>query len=151
VFGLVKYSPEIAEPVPRDHRANIRIGLESFNRRGENRSGSEFLGASHNHIIKFVVLGLVDDKLLDADAVLTSVLAEPNSVKRATVRGMVGNVQDTTHPDTDVSVQVGTRQDDSRVLPSQFQSQRGHVLRGSERDLATDFFRSDKRDVLDDR
>lgn len=101
--------------------------------------------------MEFVVLGLVDDKLLDADAVLTSVLAELNSEKRATVRGKVGNIQNTTHPDTDVSVQVSTRQDDSRVLSSQFQSQRGHVLRGSERNLATGFFRSDKRDVLDDR
>jgi len=92
----------------------------------------------------------VDDKLLDADAVLTSVLAELNSVKHATGRGVAGNIQDATHPDTDVSVQVSTRQDDSRVLPSKFQSQWGHVLRGSERDLAADFFRSDKRDVFDD-
>ena len=78
VFGLVKHPLKITEPVPRDHCANIRIGLESFNGRGENRSRSEFLGPSYDHIIKFVVLGLVDDKLFDADAVLTSVLAESN-------------------------------------------------------------------------
>ena len=151
VFCLVKRPLKIAEAVPRDHRANIRIGLKTFNRRSENGSGSEFLGPSYNHIIKFVVLGLVDNKLLDADAVLTSVLAELNSVKRATGKGTTVNIQDTTHPDTDVSVQISTRHNDSRVLPSKFQSQWGHVLRGSERNLATNFFRSDKRDVLDDR
>ena len=75
VFRLVKYPLEIAEPVPRNHRTNIRIGLKSLDRRGENRSGSKFLGTSHNDIIKFVILGLVHDELLDADAVLTSILA----------------------------------------------------------------------------
>ena len=93
----------------------------------------------------------MDDELLDTDAVLTSVLAELDSVKCATVRGMVENIQDATHPDADVSVQVSTRQDDSWVLSSKFQSQRSHVLRSSERNLATDFFRSDKRDVFYDR
>ena len=59
--------------------------------------------------------------------------------------------QDTPHPDADITVQVSTRQDNSWVLSSQFQSQRSHVVRGSEGNLATNFFRSDKRDVLDDR
>ena len=90
MLGFVNHPLKITEPVPGDHRANIRIGLKTFNRRSENGSGSEFLGPSHNHIMEFVVLGLVDDKLLDADAVLTSVLAELNSEKCATVRGRWG-------------------------------------------------------------
>jgi hypothetical protein len=109
VLGLIKYPPEIAEPVLGNHRTNVRIGLESFDRRGKNRSGSEFLGASYNHIIELVVLGLVDDKLFDADAVLTSVLAERNSAKCVTVGRVAENLQDATHPDTDVSVQVSAR------------------------------------------
>jgi len=89
---------------------------------GENRSGLKFLGPSHHYIIKFIVLGLADNELLGANTVLTSVSAELDLVKRAAVRGMVENVQDTKHPDTDASVQVSTRQDDSRVLSSQLQS-----------------------------
>ena len=76
MLSLVEYPPEIAEPVPRNHRANIRVGLESFDGRGENRSRSKFLGTAHNNIVKLLVLGLVDDKLLDADAILASVLAK---------------------------------------------------------------------------
>lgn len=64
---------------------------------------------------------------------------------------MALGVQDTAHPDTDISIKVGARQDYSRVLSSQFQGQRSHVVRGSKRDLAADFLRSDKRDVFDDR
>jgi len=75
VFSLVNNPPEIAEPVPRNHCANIGIGLESFDRRGKNRSGSKFLGASYDRIVKLVILGLVDDKLLNTNAVLASILA----------------------------------------------------------------------------
>ena len=61
------------------------------------------------------------------------------------------HVQNTTHPNTDVSIQVGAGQYYGWILSSQFQSQWSHVVRGSKCDLATDFFRSDKRDVLNDR
>lgn len=61
------------------------------------------------------------------------------------------HVQDTAHPDTDVSIQVSTRQNYSRVLSSQFQSQWGHVVCGGKRNLATNFFRSNERYVLDNR
>jgi hypothetical protein len=105
MFGLVKYPFEVTEPVLGNHRTDVRIGLKSFNRRGQNGPGSKFLGASQNHIIKLFVLRLVDDKLLKADTILTSVLAVSDSVKCARVRTWE-NVQDTTHPDTDVSVQV---------------------------------------------
>lgn len=60
-LSLFEYPPEVAESVRGNHRTNIRISLESFDGRGENRSGSKFLGPSHHHIVKFVVLGLVDD------------------------------------------------------------------------------------------
>ena len=64
----------------------------------------------------------MDEKLLNANTVLTSVLAELNSMKDVRVRKVTKNIQDTTHPDTDVSVQVSTWQDDSGVLSSKFQS-----------------------------
>ena len=93
----------------------------------------------------------MNDEPFNADAVLTSVLAEQHSVKRATARRVMMHVQDTTHPDTDVSIEVGTRQDHSRVLSSQFQSQWSHVVRGSKCDLASNFLGSNERDVFDDR
>lgn len=151
MFGLVKHPLDITEPVPGDHRANVCIGFETLNRRGEYRSRSKLLRTSHNHVIKFIVLGLVNEKFLDTDTVLTSVLAEGKSVEGVRARKAVEDIQNTTHPDTDVSIQISTWQDDSGVLSSKLQSQRCHVLRGSERDLATDFFRSDECDVLDDR
>ena len=72
-------------------------------------------------------------------------------MNRTTAGRVTENIQDTTHPDTGVSVQVSTRQDNGWVLSPQLQSQRSHVVRGSERDLATDFLRSNKRDVFNDR
>ena len=81
MFSLVEHPLEITEPVPGNHCANVRISLESFNGRGENGTRSKFLGASHDDIVKLFVLGLVDDKLLNADAVLTSVLARQRSVE----------------------------------------------------------------------
>ena len=61
------------------------------------------------------------------------------------------HAQDTTHPYADIPIEVGSRQDYSRILSSQFQSQRSHVVCGGEGDLATDFLRSDKGNVLDFR
>ena len=78
VFSLIDRPLEIPEPVPGDHRANVRISLETLNRGSKHRSRSEFLGPSYNYIVKFVVLGLVDDQFLDADAILTSILANCN-------------------------------------------------------------------------
>ena len=100
--------------------------------------------------MKLVILGLVDDKFLDANTILTGILARWNSVKDATVK-RVEYIQDTTHPDTYVSVQVCTWQDDCWILSSQLQGQWGHVFRGGKGDLATDFLRPDKGDVLDNR
>ena len=151
MFSLVKYPPDITEPGVGNHRADVRIRLESLDGGSENRSRSKFLGPSHNHIVKLVILGLVDDKFLDADTILTSVLARWNSVKHATVKILEENIQDTTHPDTYVSVQVCAGQDDGRILPSQFQSQWGHVVCSGKRDLATDFLRPNKGDVLNNR
>jgi endonuclease/exonuclease/phosphatase (EEP) superfamily protein YafD len=96
-------------------------------------------------------LGLVDDQPFDADAILTSVLAKMQSAKCTAAERMMENTQNAAHPDADVSVEVGSRQDNSGVLSSQLQGQRGHVLSSSNRNLATNFLRSDKRDVFDDR
>ena len=63
----------------------------------------------------------------------------------------IEDIQDAAHPDANVSVEVGARQDNSRILSSQFQSQRRHVLSSGECNLATNFLGSDKCDVLDDR
>lgn len=93
----------------------------------------------------------MDDQLLDPDTILTSVLAKLQLVKCTAVERMVEDIQDAAHPDADVSVEIGTRQDDSGVLSSQFQSQRRHVLSSGECNLATNFLGSDKCDVLDDR
>lgn len=82
VFSLVEDSFEITESVLGNHRTDIRVGFEPFDGRSENRSGSKFLGASHDHIVKLFVLGLMNDELFDADAVLTSVLAEQHLVNR---------------------------------------------------------------------
>lgn len=150
VFGLVKYSLEITEPVLGNHSTNIRIGLESFDRRGKNRSGSKFLGAAHNHIVELFVLGCVNDEPFNTDAILTSVLTKRDSAKLVTARRVVIHIQDTAHPDTDISVEIGTRQDYSRVLSPKFQSQWSHVVCGSEGNLATDFLRSDECNVFDD-
>jgi hypothetical protein len=76
VLSLVEYSLQITEPVPGNHCTNVRIGFESFDGRGENGSGSKFLGASQNHIVKFFVLGLMDNEPFNTDTVLTSVLAK---------------------------------------------------------------------------
>lgn len=64
----------------------------------------------------------MDDQLLDADAILTSVLAKPQLEKYTTVKRMMEDIQDAAHPDANISIEVGTRQDNCGVLSSQFQS-----------------------------
>jgi hypothetical protein len=76
MFSLVDRPLQIEESVSRNHSTDVGIGLEPFDGGREDRSRSKFLGAAHDHIVKFIVLRLVDDKFLETDAVLTGVLAK---------------------------------------------------------------------------